>query len=358
MNRTTNSLTLLAALAVLLPAGGPLLGGTLNTFFFTGGVNNDFFNELNWTENANGTGANPVGDPIMDSATNAITLDLIIDGDSVIANGQVDFGTGSLTLEAGSVLAVAGPGNDLDINADSTFSLSDAAIVVDDVINFEGDSSFSGGSVVSLTDDVAFQDNFVNLSIDGTSFVAADNIYFDGFTGSIANASFNSADRFGVRNNVAIVMSDTDIVVESGTGDIDDVFGAAGAGSSLTLLGASNLVADSVEEGADLILGGSTIAIMGGQGARIVADGSTITMDTMEAILVVQPLDSGDADFVDARPFLINGITGLSYAADPSTWNVKNWNGSDLVTLQIVPEPTGLLLTMGALLLLAVRRTH
>lgn len=325
-------------------------------FFFTGGVDNDFFNELNWTANADGTGANPAGDPLIDSTTNAIALDLIIDGDSVVADGQVDFGPGSLTLQSGSLLSITGAGNDLDINADSTFSLTDARVEVNDIINFEGTSSFSGGSVESITDDIAFQDNFVNLSIDGTTFISLDNTYFDGFVGSIQNTTINSSDRLGLRNNVAVVMTNADITVNGGSGDIDDVFGSSGAGSSLELLGASTLLADSVEEGADLILGGSTFATMGGQGVRIVADGSTITMNTTAATLVVGPLNAADVDFVDARPFLINGLTGDSYATDSSTWNVQGWDGVSPITLRVVPEPTSLAMLVGALGLAAVKR--
>lgn len=310
------------------------------TFFYTGPNGGDFFNETNWNSLADGTGVNPAGDPLIDSTSNAITLDLIIDGDTVTANGQVDFGTGSLTLQSGSQLDVTGADNDFDINSNSTFSLTNATLNVDDVVNFEGDLTFVGGAVNALTDDIAFQDTITSMSIDGTTFTAGDNVFFDGFAGTVTNATFDSADRLGLRNNVAVVMSDTDVTVESGTGDIDDVFAAAALGSSLTLNGASTLLADSVEEGATLTLGGTTTATMGGQGARIVADGSTITLASLNAVLNVGALDSGDIDFVDARTFLFNDFTGLSYAADPSTWNVTNWNGTDAVSLQLVSEVT------------------
>ncbi|MCA9239604.1 MAG: hypothetical protein KDA37_05370 [Planctomycetales bacterium] len=331
------------------------------TYFFVGPAGGSFFDEANWNDQADGLGTPLAGDPLQDSASNAIALDLIIDGDTVDAPGEVDFGTGSLTLLSGSQLTVSAAGADLDINSNSTFSMTDATLIVDDVANFEGVSSFSGGSVTSLFNDVAFQDVFVNLTIDGTSFTAADNIYFDGFVGAISNASFNSADRLGVRQSVAITMTSTDIVINSGLGDIDDVFAAAGAGSSLTLLGSSTLLADSVEEGAVLTLGGSTVANMGAQGSRITADGSTITMTSRDALLVVAQLDPLDVDYVDSRPFLINGLTGLSYAADPFSWNVSNWNGSDAVTLQVIPEPGScILLAAGALLVIApsVRRSR
>lgn len=330
------------------------------TYFFVGPSGGDFFDELNWNTAADGTGMSPVGDLIPDDSTGAISLDLIIDGDTVEAAGQVDFGTGSLTLEAGSMLSITGNDNDLDINSDSSFSMTDATLSVFDIANFEGVSIFNGGSVTSVSDDIAFQDNFINLAIDGTTFTAFDNIYFDGFAGSIANATFNSGDRLGVRNEVQITMVDTFIDVAGGTGDVDSVFGVAGAGSTVTLTGDSTLIADSVEEGADLVLLGNTLAQMGAGGERIVfsnellppdLDQSTITIGSFGVTLEV--VASIQVDVIDAREYLINGFTGLTYAQDSSTWNVTNWNGIDPVTLRIVPEPAGALLA--ALGLAAVR---
>lgn len=329
------------------------------TYFYVGTSGGDFFDEANWNTLPDGSGSIIPGDPLQDDQGNAIALDLVIDGDTVEANGQVDFGPGSLTLEFGSVLNVTGAGNDLDINDDSTFSLTVAALIVDDIINFEGTSSFLGGLVYSLTNDIAFQDNFANLSIDGTTFFASDNLYFDGFVGSIANATIISSDRLGVRNNVPLVVTDTVISVNSGSGDVDDVFGAAALGSSLTLLGSSQLLADSVEEGAALILEDSSTATMGGQGIRIVdASGSTITLNSADATLHVGSLDTSDADYTDPRPLLINGLTGLSYADDPSTWNISNWDGFSAESLQIrpIPEPSSMLLTVLGLTIVGRRR--
>lgn len=331
--------TLILAAASLL-ALAPVVSSA-QPYYFVGPAGGDFFDEGNWNDAADGTGAFLAGDPLFDSASAAIDLDLIIDGDVVVANGEVDFGPGSLSLGSGSLLLISGAGSDLDINSNSTFSLTEATLIVDDVINFEGTSTFSGGSVQSLFDDIAFQDNFDNLTINGTLFTAFDNIYFDGFNGSITGASFDSGDRLGVRNSVGVVMTDSVLVIQDGTGDIDDVFAAAGAGSSLTLLGNSVLVADSVEEGAQLFLGGSTDALMGGQGERIVTTDSLITMTTTDAILSIATLDPMGVDYVDARPYLVNGLTGQTYAENPFTWNVSNWDGFSAVTLQVrVPEPS------------------
>lgn len=343
--------------AGLLTIGLMFTGTAQAQFFYVGPMGGDFFDEANWNDAADGSGASPAGDPLVDSTTGAIPLDLIIDNDSVVAMGQVDFGTGSLTMLSGTSFTVSGAGNDLDFNSDSSFSLTDASLTVDGDAVFEGVVNFSGGTVTALTDDVEFQDA-ITLTIDGTIFSSGDNTFFDGFAGSITNASFTSADRLGVRNNVDVVMTDTTLNVQGGNGDIDDVFAAGGAGSVLTLLGASTLLADSVEEGADLVLGGTTIATMGGQGERITADGSTITVTTPDVLLIVGPLDDMAAGYVDARPFLINGITGLSYADDPNGWNATNWDGVSPITLQIVPEPHGLGLAMwvGIVLISARRR--
>ncbi|QNN23397.1 hypothetical protein HED60_14285 [Planctomycetales bacterium ZRK34] len=349
----TATVVLFCALGVLSEARG-------DTFYYTGPASGDFFTESNWTANSDGSGASPAVDQIPDSDVGGIFHDLIIDGDSVLANGQVDFGTGSLTLQAGAQLDITGTDNDLDINPTAAFSLTNATLNVNDIITFDGNVSLTGGSVTSVTDDISFNDDLASLSVDGTTFTTADNIYFDAFVGTIANATFNTSDRLGLRQNVAVVMTSSQINVNGGFGDIDDVFGTAGAGSSLTLLGSSTLLADSVEEGVDLILGDQTTATMGGQGARIVAGGSTITITSFDVTLIVGVLDDLDFDFVDARPFLINGITGLSYADDPSAWNITDWNGSDAVTLQlgstVIPEPGTAALGMITLGLLAARR--
>ncbi|MEM8947096.1 MAG: hypothetical protein AAGD11_18125 [Planctomycetota bacterium] len=330
-------------------------------FFFTGPSGGDFFDESNWNTQADGLGTAPVGDPLVDSASNAISIDLIIDGDTVEAAGQVDFGTGSLTLQSGSMLSITGAGHDFDINSDSTFSLTDSTIEVNDVISFEGISLFSGGTITSITDDITFQNDFINLTIDGTTFNAQDTVYFDGPTpGSITNATFNVTDQFGLRDDgsgvAEVVMIDSMIDIDANGstsgGDIQNVFSGDAIGSSLTLLGASTLRADGVEEGADLILGGTTTATLGVHFSERVTDaGSTITLTTTGAELNIVALDSGDVDYVDPRPFLINGITGLDYATDPTTWNVSNWDGSSAVSLQIIPEPTAIALALGCMAL-------
>lgn len=311
------------------------------TFFYTGAPDGDFFDEANWNDMADGTGSSPAGDLVPDDSAGAIALDLVIDGVSVVAAGQVDFGTGSLSLLDGANLDMTASGSIIDFNADSSFTLVDSTLTADDDIVMEGIVNLTGGSVTSLNDDVEFQDA-LTIAVDGTTFSSGDNTFFDSFSGSIANASITSADRLGLRQNVAVVVTDTMIDVQGGTGDVDDVFDAAGSGSSLTLLGSSTLLADTVEEGVDLVLGGSSVATLGGSGVEILDNGSTATLLTTDATLQVNAITN------DPRAFIINALTGQSYADDPSTWNVTNWNGTDPVLLQIVPEPASIaLLLMG-----------
>ena len=72
---------------VMLDVAVDAKAGVPNTFFYTGPANGDFFDESNWTTEPDGMGSSPVGDPFVDSTTNAISLDLIIDGDAVDAAG-------------------------------------------------------------------------------------------------------------------------------------------------------------------------------------------------------------------------------------------------------------------------------
>ena len=321
------------------------------TFFYTGPANGDFFDEANWNDAADGSGSAPVGDPIVNSSSGAIAIDLVIDGDSVVANGQVDFGNGSLTINSGGQLEVTGAGNDVDFNTNSTFNFTDSTLIANGDVVLEGIANLSGGTVTSVTDDIEFQNN-LTVNVNGTDFSSGDNTFFNAFSGSISNASFFSADRFGLSQNTAVVVTDTIINVLNGNGDVDDVFAAAGAGSSLTLLGNSQLIADTVEEGVDLIIGDSSTANLGGSGIEFLDNGSTITLLTLQASLQVHAITN------DERVSIIDGNTGLSYSAAPSNWNIDNWNGLDAVTLQLIPEPSSVLLMALGLGIIAKRRKH
>lgn len=327
-----NSLLLVTALFSLITSPA------LAQYTYIGSSGGSFFDETNWEDMG---GTNPAVGTLPDSTTGAIALDLIIDGANVEAAGQVDFGTGSLTLLNSATFEVTGSGNDLDFNSASSFSLTNSTVTVDGDVVIEGIADFAGGQVTSVTDDIEFQE-LLTLSIDGTSFSSGDNLFFDAFSGTIVNASFTSADRFGLRQSTALVIVDSTINIQNGGGDLDDVFAAAGAGSSITLLGNSLLLADTVEEGVDLIIGGTSKAQLGGGGVEILDNGSTATLLTVDAMLQISAITD------DPRAFVVDGRAGgVDYTADSSVWNVTNWDGASAVTLQlVVPEPASLVFAL------------
>ncbi|WP_425399517.1 PEP-CTERM sorting domain-containing protein [Aeoliella sp.] len=339
----------LVVLSLMSLAAMPAFG---QTYFYVGPDGGDFYDEANWNDAADGTGSPLADDPLVNSATNAIALDLVIDGASVEAAGQVDFGDGSLSLLGGATFLVSGADNALDMNSSSTFSLVDSTLTVDDDIFFEGTASFSGGMVTSLNDDIEFQDNLTSLTIDGTAFDApVDNLIFDisnDLVSSISNATFATVDRLAIRNisadpTASIAMTNTAIDVNGGGGDVDDVFDTNnGNGAILILDGTSTLLANQVDDGISLVLGGSAVATLNtGAGAVDAANGGTITLTSRDAML-----DIVNASSNDVRAAIFNAKTGLSYADDSSTWNVTDWDGAVPVKLQIVPEPSSWLLAL------------
>ena len=337
---------------LLLAVTTPVFG---QTYYYVGPDGGDFFDEANWNESADGLGAFLTGDPLVSSTTNAFDLDLIIDGATVEAAGQVDIGTGSLSLLGGSVFTVVGldgttgDPNVLDVNSSSTFTLVDSTLTTDWDMFFEGDVSFTGGTVTSLGDDIEFQDNLTSLLIDGTVFDApADNIIFDGLLGTITNASFSTVDRLSLRNttgnpSATIVMTDTDININGGAGDVDDVFTTNDSnGAILVLDGSSTLLGNQIDDGASLVLDGFAIATLTStSGAVDAGSGGMITLSSLGAKLILVN-ESG----TDVRSAIFNGYTGLSYADDPSAWNVSDWDGIAAVSLQVVPEPATWLLAL------------
>lgn len=341
---------------VALLAAGCAVPASAQTFFYVGAPGGDFFNEANWNDAADGTGNALAGDPLMDDTGNAIALDLVIDGISVEAAGQVDFGTGSLSLLGGADFSVTGAGHDLDINPDSGFVLDNATLEIADSVFFEGTMSFTNGAVTAA-DNIDFADNTPSLTVNGTVFstigeapgAGGSNITFDTDVGVIANAIINADDRLGIRNTSAdptsnVVLVDTVITingVDNVAGDVDDVFSTNDAnGAILTLEGASTLFADQIDDGVALELDGTSVATINAtDGAVDAANGGTITLLSTSAVL-----DIVNESSVDVRSALINGLTGLSFTDDPSGWTVPSWDGVDAVTLQIVPEPTSALL--------------
>ena len=322
------------------------------TFYFTGNSGNDFFDEMNWNSLPGGGGSVPLAGTIEPRI--GFTLDLIIDGDSVSAIGPVDplvpggfivldIGAGgNLSLLSGSDLQVINNSANaqFEVSSGATFSLVDSILGVDDDIFLRGTTSFTGGSVETFADDIEFLSSAV--TINGTEFSSDDSTIFrieltPAAGSSIVGATFQSANRIGIREfNVTVTDTTFDV-----TGDIEDVFGTDldTATATLTLLGDSSLTADQIQEGVKLRLGGTSKATLLNQ-----ADADELTWFTQSSFAT---LDSTDAQLILFSPQtnssaakVFNGVTGQSYAADSSTWNVTNWNGTDAVTLSITSLPS------------------
>lgn len=305
-------------------------------FYFVGPSGGDFFDENNWNDQPDGTGnAAPAGTI---EPGQRIQHALVIDGDTVSsgtpANGlgrKAVFESGSsLEMTPGSVLNFPESVDEVEFLFGSGFKFTDATMTVFEDIFFHGTTLLSGGTIESLGDDIEFQDA-VDAIIDGTTFIAADNVLLDNSVTSVSNASFVSRDRLGLRYEIDFTVTDTDINVNDGTGDVEDLFnGPQAEGSTLTLAGNSTLAADAIQEGISLVLDGSSIAtLLGGStaGDEIVDAGGTITFASAGARLTTLR-----ASAADVRDRVINGLTGLSYLDDPTAWNIENWDGVAAIT--------------------------
>lgn len=321
-------------------------------YYFVGAADGDFFDENNWNDMSDGSGNSAPTASIDPGAS--IYLSLIIDGDSVgSSGGEADFGEGSsLELTSGSTLTFSLGGN-LDFNPNSGFKLTDATVNVATDIFLEGTNFLNGGSI-SAGDDLEFSDAFTAV-INGTMISAEDNVFFENSATSVTGASILSSDRLGMRYEVDVTVTDTDIIVlgESsvdpgglGHGDIEDAFtGGVGNGSTLTLQGGSTLLANALQDGVSLALDDTSIATMrndpGGhdldppEGFDVVDPNGQVIFLSVGAELV---LTFGNAH--DVRDLIINGLTGLSYADDPNAWNVTDWDGlSALPSLKLAGLP-------------------
>ncbi len=335
----------LALLAVL--ALGQTSRGA--NFFYTGPANGDFFDELNWNSLPGGGGANPAAGAI-DPATD-IFDNLFLDGVSTLANGKVQFGAGGgLDMQPGSLLdIVSGGTGQLDLIAGTTFNFNNAMLIADDDIFLRGTTTLTGGSVTSRADDIEFLSS--NTVINGTSFTSGGSsgaIIFRETITSIFGASFNAADRLGLRE-FDVTMTDSTINVNNGEDDVENVFTSPPAvTATLTLKGNSSLLADQLQEDVKLALFDNSVATLAnvdnsgdvGDQLAVITENSLVTLHSTGAKLIIP-----NPQTVSSAPKIRNGQTGLVYSFDPSTWNVKNWNGLDAVTLQIVPEPSGLLIS-------------
>lgn len=343
------------------------------TYSFTGAVDTDFFNVLNWDD---GLGGMPAS--IVDGGTGTIELDLVIDGMNAVAGGAVEFGagmlalansatfdvsTGDVTFGSGSSLGVMGSTlNLLDnsaklaLNDGSSTSLNDATINGGDDIYFRGTTSISDSMVVSRTDDVEFQDTAVISAISGSHFETLDIVQIVSFQSSanIVNSSFTTG-RLSIRTGTDLVASDSDFNLN---GDIDDAFNAITFGT-LTLQGTTTLRADQLDEGITLFLEDSSSASFiddNQEGEWITASSaatgavpSTVVFKSADASLTFA---GGPQDpLSDDATQVIHALSGVSrsYAQVPTWFSPSNWDGFNDVTITIalVPEPTTGLLSLG-----------
>ncbi len=327
-------------------------------YFYVGLSGGDFFDEANWDIDPTGVlGDNPMAGSIDPGVP--IRHSLIIDGDTVSSGSpsgglgrEADFQVGgSLELTPGSVLNFPEGADELDFNPGSGLKLTDATITVFEDIILEGNNFLSGGTITSLGDDIEFQDGHES-TINGTTFIAADNVLYENSANPLTGAIIESSDRLGLRYEIDLTVIDTQISVRGessqdtggpGHGDVEDIFsGAQGGGSTLTLDGASTLLANAIQDGVSLVLGGTSVATLRNDpapnpndppgGVDVVGpDGEIIFMSAGAELILTLGNDN------DVRDRIINGLTGLSYLADSSAWNVTNWDGiSPLASLQLV----------------------
>lgn len=312
-----------------------------SAYTFIGPSGGDFFDEDNWEDTL---GNNPPADSINPAVP--IRHTLIIDGDTVgTSGGEADFQVGgSLELTPGSLLDFPNSGNELDFNPGSALKLTDATIRVFEDIFLEGTNYLVGGLIESTGDDVEFQDGHETF-LNGTTIRSAiDGVFFDNSATSITGATFDVADRLGLRYEVDVTVTDTMINVRgmdgtdpggSGQGDVEDAFaGPQAEGSTLTLNGASTLLANAIQEGIDLVLDGTSVATLLGDPDVVVdlvdPNGEIIFMSKSAKMTTLH------ASASDVRARVINGLTGMSYLDDPSAWNIANWDGLSTVNSLMV----------------------
>ncbi|TWT33941.1 translocation protein TolB [Posidoniimonas corsicana] len=311
-------------------------GLTPSPFYFIGPAGGEFFDESNWED---AQGANPPENSINPGEN--IRQSLIVDGDSIVATGgEVRFQLGgSLELTPGSQLNMTGANGQLQFFPGSGFKATDASVVAREDIIFAGTTHLDGAQIQSQADDIEFQDKHDTVIIDST-LTADDNLIFDNSATSVFGSTLISQNGISMRYEIDIVLTDTDIELrdDDRLGGISDLFaGPQGEGSTLWLKGESTLTANSIRDGVDLVIDDSSVATMLVSTVKtydLVGDdgASTITLASADASLVL-----GHPGSFDARPFIINGLTGLSYQADPTAWNVADWDGlSALPLLKLV----------------------
>ncbi|QDU89223.1 hypothetical protein Pla175_26100 [Pirellulimonas nuda] len=371
----------LCALALCLLVAAPGRVSAID-FYFVGPSGGDFFDSGNWNDQPTGLGAF-LATPVVDAGTSLIEHSLVIDGDTVGAATEVRFGMGSLLMDAGALLNVTGttsgtlaftfgPGGSFTMNnsalnvqngasgqislgSGSTSSFVGATVTASDDIFFRGATSIVGSAFESTGDDIELQDSATFSAITGSSFFASSTgpggdfdqfIIFQAPTIDITGSSFRGG-LLGIDGTTTTTVVATDSTFDF-AGDVENAFASSSTGTHLlTLAGTSTLVADQIEEGVALFLKDTTTATFIDDTVDSdldgwITSGALVRLDSPQARLVLQ-----SAQNVSNASRVFNGVTSTTYAATPQFFVPSGWNGSDAVTLSIVPEPSCLLLVVG-----------
>lgn len=344
-------------------------------FYYVGPSGGDFFDVGNWNDSPDGLGAF-LATPVIDGGTGDIEHSLIIDGDTVTAAADVDFGMGSLQMTFGSGLTVTG--SEITFGAGSTFNAIGASLVVDggasgqiefnsgsnatitgstvtasDDIFFRSTIAITDSMIESTGDDIEFQSDSVITSIVGSDFLASGTgsggglnqvIYIRSTTDQIFGSTFR-AGRFGVLTDgpgttTDVKMTDSTINVD---GDIDNVFASSDGGvHRLTLAGDSTLIADQLETIALFLQDGSTATFIDDaddDGGTWLTNNSLVRLDSYDASVTFV-----NDQLLDARSRVFDGLNLTTYALSPGNFSPSDWDGMSAATLRLVPEPASLLL--------------
>ncbi|TWT77288.1 hypothetical protein Pla123a_19450 [Posidoniimonas polymericola] len=383
MNRTLILLAacVMAAIPAVLSA---------QPFYYVGPAGGDFFDQANWNDSADGLGAF-LATPVIDGGTGAIELAFIVDGDTVSAGADVDFGMGSLTLGPGASLGVgsgglvfgsgssfimdqaslavdAGGSGQIAFNGGSSISLSGSSVTASDDIFFRGELTIAGSMIESTGDDIEFQSSAMVVSINDSDFLASSTgsgggfdqvIYFRTSTDAVFGSTFRGG-RFGVLTDgvgTTTLFEATDSIFEF-DGDVENIFASSNGGvHQFSLLGDSRLVADQLQSGIALFLGGNSTATFtddldDADGDSWLTDNALVRLDSTGASLTF-----ANDQTADTRSRIFNGLAPTTYALDPSGFSPNDWDGVSAVTLRLVPEPgSAVLAILGGLGLAAAGR--
>ena len=342
-------------------------------FFYVGAPAGDFFDSANWNDQADGLGA-ALTSPIIDVSTTKIEHSLVIDGDMVAAGAEVDFGLGSLLIDTGSVFDItggkldfdsgssftmagstlnvgvgsSGAANQISLDDGSNLSLTGATVTAGDDIFLRGTLSIINSSLESTNDDVEIRETASVTTISGSSFTASNVgsggglnqlVILQTSTTAITDSFFRGG-RLGIDGSGTTQITATDSIFDF-DGDIENAYTSSGGGIHiLTLAGNSTLEGDQLEEDVKIFLKDSSQVtlkddLLDSDGDSWINDNSFVRIDSPDAALhLLNPQNT------DTRAKVFNGQTFTTYSADSSVFSPNNWNGTDAVTLTIVPEPT------------------